>query len=140
LKFFEIDFLDKLKYFANYTYQDPKFNGGDYSKKDIPLVPRHQVSTGLIVKFLEKFNLTLSGKYVGSRFAGSDTSNVLPKEKPYIVMDGKIAYTRKNLEVFAEINNILNEKYSSYVSSFLTTKYYYPAAEQNFNMGVNIRF
>jgi len=140
LKFIEIGFLDKCKYFVNYTYQDPQFSKGDYNKKDIPLVPHHQVSTGLILKFGDYYKFSLSGKYVGSRFAGSDTQNVLPKEKPYVVMDAKLSYERKNLEVFAEFNNILNEKYSSYVTSYAATKYYYPDPEMNFNIGMSLKF
>ncbi len=139
-KIFNIGFLDKLEFFSNYTYQQPKFSEGDYDGKYIPLVPQYQADSGILVGFGGHYDFSLTGRYVGSRFVGSDTSNSLSPLKPYYVLDSKFSYNNKNLEVFAEINNMLGEKYSTYVTSFGTTKYYYPAPETNFNMGVNIKF
>ena len=72
-KFVEVDFLDKLEFFTNYTYQQPTFRKGANNKKDIPIVPRHQASAGLITQFFKHYNASLIGRYVGSRFAINDT-------------------------------------------------------------------
>ncbi|MBU4334451.1 MAG: TonB-dependent receptor [Candidatus Omnitrophica bacterium] len=140
LKFFDLDFFNDLEFFTNYTYQNPQFQKGDYDGEDIPLVPRHQAGFGIIAKFLESYNFSVLGRYVGTRFVGSDTANALTPLKPHFIVDGKLAYTKKNMEVYAEVNNIFNEEYSTYVSSWSTTKYYYPAPEMNFNFGVNLKF
>ncbi|MCK4882091.1 MAG: TonB-dependent receptor [Candidatus Omnitrophica bacterium] len=141
-KFFEIDFLDKLEFFANYTYQNPQFRDGANDGKDIPIVPRHQASTGIISEFFKNYHVSLMGRYVGSRFAINDTLNATSPIKPYFVLDGKVAYERDNFEVYLAINNILDRKYHSYVakSAFSSAKDYYPAAEQNFTFGANVKF
>ena len=141
-KFFEIDFLDKLEFFANYTYQQPQFREGPNDGKDIPIVPRHQASAGLITKFLKNYEVSLTGRYVGSRFAINDTLNATSPIKPYYVMDGKIAYTREAVEVYLAVNNLLDAHYNTYVakSAFSNAKDLYPAPEQNFITGVDIKF
>ncbi|MBF0522490.1 MAG: TonB-dependent receptor [Candidatus Omnitrophica bacterium] len=140
LKFFNIGFLNGLDVFTNYTYEQPKFSKGPYDGKDVPLAPRQQGNAGFKTKFLKYYNFNLTERYVGSRFVGSDTSNTLSPLKPYWVLDGKLSYCRDNYEIFAEVNNILSAKYSSYVSSYGTTKYYYPDPERNYNIGVNVKF
>lgn len=140
LEFVGVEPLDKWEFYANYTYQNPRFKKGDYDGKYIPLVPRHQANTGMIVRFLDHFRVSLSGRYVGSQYAGSDTSNALPVVKPYFVLDGRVSYDKDPLEIYAEVNNITEEKYATYVSSYLTTKYIYPAPETNFNVGLNLKF
>ena len=66
--------------------------------------------------------------------------NNFKNDNIYFVLDGKMSYSLKNFEIFGEINNVLGEKYSTYVSSFGTTKYYYPAPERNFMFGVDLKF
>ncbi|MCK5012651.1 MAG: TonB-dependent receptor [Candidatus Omnitrophica bacterium] len=142
LKFFDVGFLDKWEFFANYTYQNPQFRDGANDGKDIPIVPRHQASAGMITGFLKNYHLTLMGRYVGSRFAINDTLNVTAPIKPYFVLDGKIAYKRDEMEVYLAINNMLDKKYFAYVakSAFSSAKDYYPAPEANYTFGVNVKF
>ena len=141
-KFLDIEFLDKLEFFANYTYQNPQFRDGANDGKDIPIVPRHQASTGIISEFFKNYHISLMGRYVGSRFAINDTLNVTSSIKPYFVLDGKVAYKREELELYLAVNNMLDKKYFSYVakSAFSSAKDYYPASEQNFTLGVNFKF
>jgi iron complex outermembrane recepter protein len=142
LKFFEVGFLDKWEFFANYTFQNPQFMEGANDGKEIPIVPRHQASTGLVTEFLKNYHVTLMGSYVGSRFAINDTFNATSPIKPYFVLDGKLAYTREAFEAYFALNNILNNEYFSYVakSAFSDAKDYYPAAKQNFMVGMNLKF
>jgi len=141
-KFFEVEFLDKLGFFSNYTYQVPKFNGGTNDKKFIPLTPRHQASAGLVTRFWGFYNASLIGRYVGSRFAINDTGNTTSPSKPYAVLDAKVSYERDQLEVFLALNNILDNQYSPYVvkSAFSNAKDLYPAPEFNMTLGVNVKF
>ncbi|HQP10744.1 MAG TPA: TonB-dependent receptor, partial [Candidatus Omnitrophota bacterium] len=142
LKFFEVGFLNQWDFFANYTFQDPQFSGGTNDGKDIPIVPRHQASTGLIAGFFKHYQVTLMGSYVGSRYAINDTLNVTPPIKAYFVLDGKLAYKRDAFEAYLAVNNMLNDRYFAYVSksAFSDAKDYYPAAERNFMVGMNLKF
>lgn len=140
--FLKLGFLDKLELFTNYTYQNPQFGEGVNDGKDIPLAPHHQVSSGVTAKFMKNYNLSLIGKYTGSRFAINDTLNVTPPAKPYYVTDLRLAYERDVMEIYLNVNNILNEKYSPYVvkSTTSTVKSEYPAPEANFTIGANLKF
>ncbi len=142
LSIFELDILDKLEYFANYTFQNPEFIRGANKGKDVPLVPRQQAGTGLIVGFNDHVTVSLLGTYIGSRFAINDTANATTPAKPYFIFDGKVSYKLKHLEVFGSVNNITNVLYSPFVvkSAFSSTKNFFPAPERNFTAGVKFRF
>ncbi len=79
---------------------------------------------------------------MGERYTINDTRNEIPKLKDYIVVDGRVSYTRDALEVYAGVNNILSEKYSSYAAkSCSSTKVdYYPSPERNFEIGARYSF
>lgn len=142
LEFFNWEFLNRLEFFSNYTYQDAEFVDGNSDGKQIPMAPEHQSSHGIIIEFLEKFNFSLIGRYVGSRFAINDVNNETARAKPYYVLDGKVAFKMKNFETFIAINNMANEEYSSVVSKSTTssTKNYFPAPERNYTFGVSFKF
>nr|MBU1328027.1 TonB-dependent receptor [Candidatus Omnitrophota bacterium] len=136
LKLKNISFLDKLEFFTNYTYAEPKFRGGAYSNKDIPMVPKQQYNSGLSAGF-KNYDISLVSRFVGDRYAINDANNELSKVKSYFVLDGKVAYKNDFLEIYTGVNNILNEKYSDYVakSTSSTKKVYYPAPERSFELG-----
>lgn len=141
LKFCDVDFLDKLEFFSNYTYQDPQFNQGTNEGKDIPLAPRHHISSGLTLGFLDHVQASLLAKYVGSRFAISDIENVGSRLKPYYVVDSKLSYRGENFEVYAAINNMFNQLYEEntvFVSGL--GNFHYPSPGRNFTAGVNLKF
>jgi iron complex outermembrane receptor protein len=142
LAWMDLDFLDGAEFFTNYTFQNARFNGGANDDKRIPMVPRHQANCGLVVTVWDHINTSVTGRYVGARYAVNDTLNNTPAEKPYYVLDGRVAYRQDLFEVYAEINNILDEKYSPLVTKAAssTTKDYFPAPERNFTVGVNVRF
>ncbi|MDO8603366.1 MAG: TonB-dependent receptor [Candidatus Omnitrophota bacterium] len=136
LKLKDSSFLDKLEFFTNYTYAEPKFRGGAYSNKDIPMVPRHEYNSGLSAG-IKNYDISLTNRFIGERYAINDTNNELSKVKSYFVLDSKLSYKKDFLEIYTGINNIFNEKYSEYVakSTSSTKKVYYPAPERNFELG-----
>lgn len=142
LKFISVPAVNKLEFFANYTYQEPTFRKGSFEGMDIPLVPRNQANTGLNLEFQNHYKFSISGTYVGSRFAINDTLNETPPVKPYFVLDSKLGFSAKFVDIYFGINNILNEKYSSYVvkSSTSTVKDYFPAPERNYTVEAKFKF
>ncbi len=141
-KIFSVPFLNRLKWTANYTFQRPQFQGGVNSGKEIPLVPHQQFNTGMATQFFQNYNFSVMGHYVGSQFAINDQSNIAPKVKPYFTVDSKIAYQKPNYEIYATINNIFNQQYSSTVvkSTFSNAESFYPDPGRNFNVGMNVKF
>ncbi len=146
LRFMKIKFLDGLELYNNYTWQNPTFEDGPNDKNNIPMVPRHQAESRLVATFLKHYNVSFAGHYVGARWAINDVSNGALHgtsiEKPYYVLDSKIAFKHQNLEIFATCNNILNRKYNSVVvkSAFSSTKDYYPAPTTNYTVGMDVKF
>ncbi|MCX5687165.1 MAG: TonB-dependent receptor [Candidatus Omnitrophica bacterium] len=137
LKLKKVPFLDKFEFFTNYTYLEPKFRGGVYNNKDIPMVPRQQYNSGISAGF-KNYDIFLAGRFIGDRYAINDTNNELSKVKSYFVLDGKLSYKKDFLEIYAGINNIFSEKYSEYVAKSTgssTKKVYYPAPERSFELG-----
>ncbi len=141
-RFVSLACVDKVDLSTNYTYQQAIFKGGDYGSNDIPMAPRHQASLNLNMSLLGCYRLSLTGKYVGERYAINDTRNETPKMKDYFFADGKIAYKKDLLEAYVSVNNILGEKYFTYAakSASSSKKDYYPAPERNFEIGVTYRF
>lgn len=142
LKFIDLPLLDRLDLVTNYTYQNAKFDKGANNGKFIPMVPQHEVSQSLVVRIFQNYDFSLTGRYVGSRFAINDVRNETSPVKPYAVLDAKIAYKREYFEIFVGVNNILDRQYSNYVSKSTTSsnKLYYPSPERNFSMGVDVKF
>lgn len=142
LKFLNIEVLDKLELFANYTYQRPQFNGGSNDGKDVPMAPRQQASHGFLTKFFEHYQFSLTGRYVGQRYAVNDTLNVTARHGSYYVVDSKLSYQAKNLEVFVEANNLFNKEYAPLIVKSTTSlaKDFFPAPELNYNLGVKVKF
>ncbi|MBU4589982.1 MAG: TonB-dependent receptor, partial [Candidatus Omnitrophica bacterium] len=142
LEFLDDPLLDKLGLKINYAYLEPKFIGGDYAGNDIPMVPRHLFNTAIDAGFLKKYNISLLFKYVGDRYAINDTRHETAKVKDYFIVDSKLAYKKDNLEIFAGINNVFNEKYYTYVvkSDSSTLRDFYPAPGRNFEIGASYRF
>jgi len=142
LKLVDSDLFSNLKITTTYTYQEPEFISGNSDNKRIPLAPEHQASLGLQMEIWDQYLASLTGRYMGSRYAINDTLNETPRLKPCTVFDLKLSYAPDPFEVFVEINNIFNEKYFSYATKSTSSpaKDYFPAPERNVRFGMYIRF
>ena len=121
---------DEIYLWGNYTYTDAKF---DNRNTTVPLVPEHMVKGGMEWQPLEPLVLSFTGTYVGPRFDGNDeNNNRFDKLDGYAVLDAKVWYQVKGVKVFAGVNNVLNELYSTVAYS----EVYYPMPERNYYGGV----
>ena len=133
----EIDFkfypTDYLYIWGNYTYMIARFEGRD---ADLPLVPHHQAGAGFEWLLSDPLTLAVSWIYVGRRYDGNDlTNNRYATLEGYKVADLKLTYQYKGLKVFAGINNLFNEYYSTVAYS----ETYYPMPDRNFFLGLEYR-
>jgi len=125
---------DFLYLWGNYTYLDPTFEKTDTF---IPLVPRHKATLGLEWQIFEPLSLGVTGTHVGSRYDGNDeTNNRFEKLDAYQAVDAKLSYIYKDLKIFAGVNNIFDELYSTLAFS----ETYYPMPTRNFYGGVEWKF
>ncbi len=119
---------------------------------DISFSPNTILSSNISVTPLENLKLTLFSKYVGRQFI-DNTSNTQRSLDPYFVNNIRINYTIetnfiKQIDFMLTLNNIFNEKYESnawvYRYIWEDVEYemngYFPQAEFNFMLGVNLKF
>ncbi|MBM4261880.1 MAG: TonB-dependent receptor [Deltaproteobacteria bacterium] len=110
-----------LEYFVNYTVTKATFEtdvllfSGQVEKGDeLPLVPRHRVSTGVTVNPLDNLSLSLFGNFVGRQFLNNDEPNNGKKLASYFVLGSRASYQWQNWTGSITINNLTNRKYSTY--------------------------
>ncbi len=131
IKFFPTDYFFM---WGNYSYTNAKF---DESNNYIPLVPRHKASLGLECRIMEPLLLSVTGTFVGSRYDGNDQDNNLyEKLESYQVVDAKLSYEYKWMTLFAGVNNIFNDLYTTSAYS----EYYYTMPTCNAYAGLSWRY
>jgi iron complex outermembrane recepter protein len=126
---------------AGFTFPDARIEGGQYNGSHIPNVPKHRATAHLGYTFDVGLFAGLEGIYIGSRYLIGDFTNVAVKQDNYTLVNAKLRYDWRWLTVFANLNNIFDEKYASYGGlNFLGQPGYYPSPRFNFLAGVTARF
>ena len=133
-------FNRKIEPFANITFQQSEFVGGQFSGKQIPDVPDHLAHAGVTYRPLERLSTTISTNFVGKRFGIGDDANVYAKVKRYDTVDWSAKYSYKNIEFWLSLNNIFSTHYFVYGDSYGVPELYYPAPTRNFQAGVKVKF
>jgi outer membrane receptor protein involved in Fe transport len=119
-----------LYLWGNYTYTHARFEEQDTV---VPLVPKNMASAGLEWRVFDPLKLFLSGNFVGERYDGNDIDNTSYETlDPYLVVDTRAAYQYRGFKVFAGINNVFDELYSTVAYS----EAYYPMPGRNYYAGV----
>ena len=128
------DVSDRLRLQGNYTYMRAKFRDGDFSGKNVPLVPENTASLATTWKHSRATDFTIAANFVDSKYFDNDQSNTFTKKIPsYYTVDGKISHRLRGFRLTAEVNNIFDEKFYDYgVSSNFSPGVYnaYPLPER----------
>lgn len=142
LRFFDFRFLDKLELIMNYKYQNARFDKGLNDGNYIPMVAMHEAFQSVLAGFFQYYQVSLTNRFVGARFAINDVQNSMSMTKPYDVVDAKLTYKKKNYEIYAAVNNVFDEEYFSYVakSAFSSDMSFFPSPQRNYTLGVDIKF
>jgi outer membrane cobalamin receptor len=123
-----------LYLWGNYSFTEAKF---EKEKNYIPLVPKHKGTIGFEWHITERILLSSTCTFVGPRFDGNDQkNNQFDRLKAYEICDSKVTYLYKGFKIFAGVNNLFDELYS-------TTAYsetYYPMPTRNFYAGIEMTF
>lgn len=113
-------FTDSLNIFANYTYTQTK--NGQQRKGETGLAldrrPKHMANAGLNFQATPKLGTHLSVNYVGKRldtYYGRWPSKRVQLPSYTLVNTGVNYQLSKNLNVYADLNNLFNKKYESAV-------------------------
>ena len=115
------------------------FSGQVTKGDELPLVPRHRVSTGINVHPMEGLTFSLFGNYASSQFLLGDEPNQGKKLAAYFVLNSRIAYEQKYWTAELTLNNMTDRKYST--SGIITNQpFFVPAAGFNFFGGMTVRY
>ncbi len=119
---------------------------------DISFSPNTILSSDISVSPVKNLKLSLISKYVGRQYI-DNTSNINRSLDPYFVNDITINYSIetsfiKQIDFLLSLNNIFNVKYESnawvYRYYYDDVEYemngYFPQAQFNFMLGVNLKF
>lgn len=144
---------NKVKNFKEYL--DDYDNGGqivnNYPKTDLAFSPAFVGSSTLAFKALDHAEIALISKYVSKQYL-DNTANEARKLDAFFVNNLRLSYdlklkSIKNIGLGLLVNNIFNKLYASngYTFSYIyggpvTENFYYPQAETNFLMSVNVAF
>lgn len=107
---------DEFNIALNYNFVkaviDKELEGGnDYSDNDLPGVSNHNIKATLSYLPTKNTILSLTQVYRSEAYAANDfNNNFAQKQDAYIYTDISATYTRDNLELFAKINNLFNQK------------------------------
>ena len=119
-----------LYLWGNYTYTHARFEDEDTV---VPLVPENMASAGLEWRIFNPLKLFLNGTLVGERYDGNDIDNTTYSTlDPYLVCDTRATYQYRGVKLFAGINNMFDEIYSTVAYS----EAYYPMPGRNYYAGV----
>ena len=128
------ELTDRLRLQGNYTYMRAKFRDGDFSGKNVPLVPENTASLTGIWKQSPATEFIVAANYVDNRYFDNDQSNTFAEKIPsYYTIDTKVSHRYRGFRLTAEVNNIFEEKFYDYgVSSTFSPGVYnaYPLPER----------
>ncbi len=133
---------DRLSLLAHYTYTHARFGEGTYEDKKLPAVPEHKASLRIDWQATEALYLNLLLSYVGEMYLISDLNNDYARMNDHVTVDVKARYLWKDIEFFCGINNVFDADYSEYgiVSTFWSTRNFYPSPGRNVIAGCRLKF
>lgn len=130
---------DLVTLFGGLGYTEAEITAGANDGKEIPLVPEFKANTGFELNFGWGFTYRFQYNYLGSRHAGSDSSNEFDKLDSAHTVDMYATYTYKKVEFFLNATNIFDEEYyDGYKTNWGES--FYPMPEAVYYGGVRVRF
>lgn len=137
-------------------FVDDYDNGGQnlftYSSTDIAFSPGITGAATISFFPLKNFEFSMLSKYVGKQYL-DNTQNETRKLNAYYIQDARLVYTlsagwMKEAAIIFQANNIFGKLYepNGYTFSYIyggqlvTENYYYPMADRNFIIGLNLKF
>lgn len=137
-----------LNAYLAYTYLDAQFdeytdgNGNDFSGNSLPGVPRHSLYAELAWAPDNGFSTALEAQSLSQRYATDDNQATAPG---YAVFNWRAGYRQElgnwALEPFARVDNLADKEYiGSLIVNGAGSRYYEPAPERNWLVGVGLQY
>ena len=131
---FDLNEMAKLE--ADYSQVKATFRGGSYNGNRVPSVAEDLFSASWRAQWLAALSTLLKVSYVGASFFVSDQANANPKLPSYAIWDVMLNYRYGEFDLFAGVDNLMDEKYSTY-GAYTSV---YPAAGMQLRAGASYSF
>ncbi|MBM4271155.1 MAG: TonB-dependent receptor [Deltaproteobacteria bacterium] len=135
---------DWAKIYGNFTYHKATFEAGKYNNKEVPLVPNKIANAGVEVNLPFSLMLRPEVRYVDKSYLNLDYDNVRDKLESYTLYNIYLFYRptlrKVNITAFFGVENLTDEKYSSYGMKYGATNVYYPMPGIIYKGGLSFEF
>jgi len=122
---------------TQWAFVDARFTSGPFDGSIVPLVPWTHGVTSFWIRPVEWLRTTFFYTYEAERFQGSDFDNELRKVERFARIDTRLTIEpREGLEVFAQVNNVLDKQHASFVFRGA----YFPSPGRNYRAGIRYSF
>ena len=120
--FVDARFLDALQVGSNSPFADANGNVQIVPGNQIPAIPRHRIKASVDYSITEAFKVGGDALYVSSQYFVGDESNQAAKLPGYAVFNLRASYQiDKTFQVYARVNNVLDNHYATYGTFFETS-------------------
>ncbi|KJC39891.1 TonB-dependent receptor [Bradyrhizobium sp. LTSP857] len=120
--FVDARFLDALQVGSNSPFADGDSNIQISPGNQIPNVPRHRIKAGIEYAVTDAWKVGGDALWVSSQYYVGDESNQAPKLPGYAVFNLHTSYqVTKNLQFYGKVDNVFDNRYSTYGTFFDTT-------------------
>ncbi len=144
---FSARYLGKtFRFLTSYTYSDFSYetfvqNGTDLDGFTLPGIPRHHAALNVIFKPTNAWEISLPLDYVGNLFADNQNQEEIDS---YLEVNLSVRYVAQMNSLMVEpyfgIRNLTNTSYFDNIRiNAFGSRYYEPAPERNFYVGLAIR-
>ena len=130
----------EMNRYETISFVKTEVDGGPNDGKEVPGVPKYNAVLGANWKVMDGLEAGAVYKYVGKRFALSDTGNIGGKVSSYSVTDLELRKDLKSLRISTGIKNLFNKKYSEYVVNYGYGANYYPSPERTVYLGISYKY
>lgn len=119
--FIDARFLDSLALGSNSPFADANGNIQVMPGNVIPAIPRHRVKAGIDYAVTDQLKIGGDAIWVSSQYFVGDASNQAPQLPSYAVFNAHASYQiNKTFQIFGRIDNIFDNRYSTYGTFFDT--------------------
>jgi iron complex outermembrane receptor protein len=137
---------DNLRGNLGVTLEDAEIRAGDYSGREVPLVPRVQASAGLTWSATSNAAYSARLNHAGKRRYGDDYANEAGYLSGYTTLDLMASWRIRDWKIDARVLNATDKKYAAYggygfnSGTFAYDTFYYPADGRTFGVAARYDF
>ncbi|MCK4910802.1 MAG: TonB-dependent receptor [Thermodesulfovibrionales bacterium] len=126
-----------MKLDLNYVYLDAEITSGEYTNRQIPLVPQQTVSGSFSAR-MSSFTFVFMGRWVDNRRVAGDLKGDQPSLSEYMTLNGKMGYGFEGGAFYIGVHNILDEEFEAYAERDSGGNDYYSAAGRRYYAGLRM--